>query len=276
MKGTRCNINYDHKYLIKDGTKGFKSVDPHTAECFAIVKGQSITFGWKFEEDGPVVTELYILTADGNVTKSCTQQLDNICFAFRNKKTDVTMYVHEVRISDNGTIVTNETIGPWLTNEGAVEWRNGIEIYDGTYPTYCGSILVRDDCELYRDGHHAAWYSEPTIDGKSETCRAKLLDLGTDIGGDGCLDIIRRNLSAIKAYAESNNIKLWYDTDENTIRAVKVPKGYKCTMSCDHEHEDQIPWELMPVVGRIDSSTYYGADYQMGLVKIPEVKERDD
>ena len=54
---------------------------------------------------------------------------------------------------------------------------------------------------------------------------------------------------------------------------MKVPKGYECTMDCDHEYKDKIPWELMPVVGHLDTNTNGDSDYQMGLVKIPEEKE---
>ena len=43
----------------------------------------------------------------------------------------------------------------------------------------------------------------------------------------------------------------------------------------DHEYKDQIPWELMPVVGELSASTDPDSDWQMGLVKIPEVKEGD-
>lgn len=274
MQATKCNIEYGHKYLVKDGNGGFNTVDPHSAKCFAVVKGDSITFGWKFKDNGPVITELYELTEHGNVDKVGTEWVDKFTFVFENKRCGVNKYVHDFRTNDSGTIITDEAVGPWLTEEGVVEWRNGIEIPDGTYPVgHNNYITVKDDCEIYHDTEHAAWYSEPTIDGKSETCRAKLLDLGTDIGCDKCIEGIQRSLSALKAYAESVNIKLWYDTDNDTIRAVKVPKGYKCTMDCDHDYKDVIPWELMPVVGHLDNCTNGSSDYQMGLVKIPEVKE---
>ena len=271
MKATKYMTNFKKKYLFKDGNDGFKSVNWDSAKSFAIVKGTDITIGWKFEEDGPVITELYEVTNEGNVVKTDTEHVD-ARFIFRNKKTCVTKYVYDVRTGD-GKIFTDERIGPWLTEEGVLEYRNGIEIPDGTYPVECGNILVKDDCELYNDDDHAAWYSEPTIDGKSETCRAKLLDLGTDIGGDKCIEVIQRSLSALKSYAESCNIKLWYDTDSDAVRAVKVPKGYKCTMDCDHDYKDKIPWELMPVVGHLDTNTSGDSDYQMGLDKIPEAKE---
>lgn len=272
MNATKCIIEHGHKYLIEDGNGGFKSVNPFETKSFAVVKGTDITIGWKLEDDGPVVTELYELTNEGNVMKVQTEYVDDIRFAFKNKSAGLTKYTR-VRTTDDGTIVTDEGIGPWLTEEGVMEWRKGIEIPDGTYLMDRGAVLVRDDCELYQDTEHAAWYSEPTIDGKSETCRAKLLDLGTDIGGDKCVEVIQRSLSALKRYAESCNIKLWFDTDSDAVRAVKVPKGYKCTMKCDHEYEDMIPWELMPVVGYLDTSTNVDSDYQMGLVKIPEAKE---
>ena len=271
MNATKCIIEHGHKYLIKDGNGGFKSVNPFETKSFAVVKGTDITIGWKFEDDGPVVTELYELTNEDNVMKVQTEYVNDIRFAFKNKSAGLTKYTR-VRTTDDGTIVTDEGIGPWVTEEGVMEWRKGIEIPDGTYLMDRGAILVRDDCELYQDTEHAAWYSEPTIDGKCEPCRAKLLDLGTDIGGDRCIEVIQRSLSALKSYAESNNIKLWYDTGSDTIRAVKVPNGYNCTMY-DHEYKDQIPWELMPVVGELSASTDPDSDWQMGLVKIPEVKE---
>jgi hypothetical protein len=272
MRATKCIIESENKYLVADGDGGFKSVDLCSAKSFAVVKGTDITFGWKFEDDGPVFTELYMMTGDGVIRKAGTERVDNIHFVFENKKTGVRKYVHDVCTND-GKIVTDESIGPWLTEEGVTEYRNGIEIPDGTYPAEHNSIVVRDDCELYEDSEHAAWYSEPTIDGKCETCRAKLLDLGTDIGGDKCIEVIQRSLSALKSYAECCNIRLWYDTDFDAVRAVKVPKGYKCTMDCDHEYKDKIPWELMPVVGHLDANTNGDSDYQMGLVKISEAKE---
>lgn len=272
MNATKCIIEHGHKYLIEDGNGGFESVKPFETKSFAVVKGTDITIGWKFEDDGPVVTELYELTNEGNVMKVQTEYVDDIRFAFKNKSAGLTKYTR-VRTTDDGTIVTDEGIGPWVTEEGVMEWRKGIEIPDGTYLMDRGAVLVRDDCELYQDTEHAAWYSEPTIDGKCEPCRAKLLDLGTDIGGDKCIEVIQRSLSALTSYAESCNIKLWYDTDSDAVRAVKVPKGYECTMDCDHEYKDKIPWELMPVVGHLDTNTNGDSDYQMGLVKIPEEKE---
>lgn len=276
MNATKCEIEYGHKYLAKDGNGGFKSVDPYTAKCFAIVKGTDITIGWKFKDNGPVVTELYEMTGDGVIQKANTEWTDDFHFGFGNKKANVTKYVHDIRTSD-GKIFTDESIGPWLTDEGVAEYRNGIEIHDGTYTVSNNTIVVKDDCELFQDMEHAAWYSEPTVDGKSETSRAKLLDLETvtDKGGDKCLDYIARQLKFIKDYAESYGIKLWYDTDTDAIRAVKVPDGYECTMDCDHNYKDLVPWELMPVVGELNASTNGDSDYQMGLVKIPEVKEGD-
>ena len=274
MNATKCIIEHGHKYLMKDGNGGFKSVKPFETKSFAIVKGKDITIGWKFEDNGPVVTELYEVTEDGNVTKVQTEWVDDIRFAFKNKKAGVTKYTN-VHTTDDGTIVTDDSIGPWLTEEGVAEWRKGIEIPDGTYLMDRGAILVAEDCGLYSDKEHAAWYSEPKIDGKSEMCRAKLLDLGTDIGGDNCIDVIQRSLSALVEYAKANHIKLWFDTESDAIRVVKVPEGYECTMDCDHEYKDQIPWELMPVVGHLYSNTYGDSDYQMGLVKIPEAKEGD-
>lgn len=273
MNATKCIIENGHKYLTKDGNGGFKSVEPFKNKSFAVVKGKDITIGWKFEDNGPVVTELYEVTDDGNVIKVLTDWVEDIRFAFMNKKAGVTKYT-SVRTTDDGTIVTDEAIGPWLTEEGVAEWRNGIKIPDGTYPMHCGAVLVSENCRLYSDTEHAAWYSEPEIDGKSETCRAKLLDLGcTDIGGDNCIDAITKGLKALNDYAGLYNIRLWYDTDADAIRAVKVPEGYECTMDCDHEYKDQIPWELMPVVGHLHSNTYGDSDYQMALVKIPEAKE---
>lgn len=270
MDATICRIAYHKKYLEKCPDGGFRSVYPDVAKRYAIVKGTSVTIGWQFEDDGPVVTELYEKTEDGLVVKVDTEQID-ATFFFKNRKACVTKYVHETR-TDEGKILTDELVGPWLTEGGVTEFKKGIEIPDGTYPMEGGGIVVKDDCEIYQDSEHAAWYTEVTIDGKCDPCKAKLFDLGTDITDYKCLDMIKGTLENLKKYAKSNNIKLWYDTGSDTIRAVKVPNGYNCTMY-DHEYKDQIPWELMPVVGELSASTDPDSDWQMGLVKIPEAKE---
>lgn len=243
--------------LVSDGNGCFTTVDKGKLEECLVVDPDGCAH-IEFEYDGKLYNDYYFKDDKGNILRleKETEVLANCCI--ENPKANVSKGFCIERMDDE--ICSAGELGSIVSKDGVLGSER-IVVPPGTYKRKQNNCFYVGERDIYGDDFHAAWYHESTVDGVKETPRADIVRISKmDI------DALKSLFSSIEAFAKNHNIKFAVDEYTGSIRAFKVPEGYKVECE-DGDYADRIPWELMPVIGKCTFTINPDSDYQPTLYK---------
>ena len=249
---------YSHgTILVSDGNGCFTTVDKGKLEECLVVDPDGCAH-IEFEHDGVLYTNYYFKDDKGNILRLEKETEVNAICCIDNPKANVSKGFCIERMADE--ICSEEELWPIVSKDGVLG-RERIVVPPGIYKRNRNNSFFVGERDIYSDDFHAAWYHECTVDGVKETPRADIVRISKmDI------DALKSMFSSIEAFAKNHNIKFAVDEYTGSIRAFKEPEGYK--VECEEgDYADQIPWELMPVIGKCTFTINSDSDYQLTLYK---------